>query len=94
MTTDQMPLVLNDYENARLSPDGSFCLGFTLYQDKPSNRSPKSPGTYEWSGYFNTKFFIDPAEQLVFTGMTQIAGFSNNQLWEELYALIYEGIVD
>jgi len=92
MTSDQMPLVINDYENYPKNPDGSFCLGFTLYQDGPNKRSPKSAGTYEWGGYFNTKFFIDPKEQLVFTGMTQIAGFQDNQFWNELYAIIYEGI--
>lgn len=92
MTTDQMPIVINDYESYPKGPDGSFCLGFTLYQDKPSKRSPKSPGTYEWGGYFNTKFFIDPSEQLVFTGMTQISGFNENSFWDGLYDLIYEGL--
>ncbi len=89
---DQMPIVINDYENYPKGKDGSFCLGFTLYQDKPTKTSPKSPGTYEWSGYFNTKFFIDPAEQMVFTGMTQISGFNQPQFWNGLYELIYEGL--
>lgn len=92
MLEDQMPKVINDYENYPKGSDGSFCLGFTLYQDKPTKKSPKSPGTYEWGGYFNTKFFIDPAQQMVFTGMTQIANFGGNDFWDGLYELIYEGI--
>ena len=92
MLEDQMPKVINDYENYPKGSDGSFCLGFTLYQDKPTKKSPKSPGTYEWGGYFNTKFFIDPAQQMVFTGMTQIANFSGNDFWDGLYELIYEGV--
>jgi CubicO group peptidase (beta-lactamase class C family) len=94
MTTDQLPMVINDYERYPKGSDGSFCLGFTLYQDKDSKRSPKSPGTYEWGGYFNTKFFIDPEEQMVFTGMTQISGFNGNGFWDELYGLIYDGVDD
>jgi CubicO group peptidase (beta-lactamase class C family) len=92
MLEDQMPLVINDYENYPKGRDGSFCLGFTLYQDKPNKRSPKTPGTYEWGGYFNTKFFIDPKKELVFTGMTQVADFRGNGFWNGLYELIYEGI--
>lgn len=92
MTSDQMPLVINDYDNYPKSDNASFSLGFMLYTDGPNKQSPKSSGTYEWGGYFNTKFFIDPKQQLVFTGMTQIAGFQDNDFWDDLYELIYSGL--
>ncbi len=92
MTTDQKPKVLTNYDPNGGQPNGSFCLGFTLYQDKSSNTSPKSPGTYEWGGYFNTKFFIDPAEEMIFVGMTQIVPFQDNAFWEDMYKLIYASI--
>lgn len=92
MTRDQMPEVINNYEQYPQGPDGSFALGFQLYQDKPSKKSPKSPGTYEWSGYFNTQFFIDPSEQMVFVGLTQINGFNQRSFWNEMYQMIYAGI--
>lgn len=92
MTKDQLPTVINDYENYPKGSDGGFALGFQLYQDKPTKVSPKSPGTYEWGGYFNTKFFIDPAEQMVFVGMTQVNGFQYPEFWNEMYELIYQGI--
>ena len=94
MTKDQLPKIINDYENYPKGPDGSFALGFQLYQDKPTKRSPKSPGTYEWSGYFNTKFFIDPAEEMIFVGMTQISGFNQSSFWNEMYEMIYEALKD
>ena len=94
MTKDQLPEIINDYENYPKGPDGSFALGFQLYQDKPTKRSPKSPGTYEWSGYFNTKFFIDPAEEMIFVGMTQISGFNQSSFWNEMYEMIYEALKD
>jgi len=92
MTKDQFPKVLNDYETNGWKNGSSFALGFQLYLDSPNKKSPKSPGTYEWGGYFNTKFFIDPKEQLVFVGMTQIVPFQSPQFWEEIYALIYDSI--
>jgi len=93
MSRDQMPDVITNYKPDRYQAIGSsFGLGFTVYLDSPTKRSPKSPGTYEWSGYFNTKFFIDPQEQMIFVGMTQIAGFNDNAFWEDMYKLIYEAI--
>jgi len=92
MTEDQMPKVLTGNGFNPFQNDGSFCLGFTLYQDRDTKRSPKSPGTYEWGGYFNTKFFIDPAEEMIFVGMTQIVPFQDNDFWEDMYKLIYESV--
>jgi len=95
MSRDQMPDVINDYKPDRYQMIGSaFALGFTVYLDSPTKKSPKSPGTYEWGGYFNTKFFIDPQEEMIFVGMTQIAGFNDNAFWEDMYKLIYESIKD
>lgn len=93
MSRDQMPDVITNYKPDRYQASGSsFGLGFTVYLDSPTKRSPKSPGTYEWGGYFNTKFFIDPQEQMIFVGMTQIAGFNDNAFWEDMYKLIYQAI--
>lgn len=92
MTKNQLPIVINDYENYPKGSDGGFALGFQLYEDLPTKKSPKSPGTYEWGGYFNTKFFIDPKEQMIFVGMTQVSGFNDNQFWNELYELVYNAI--
>ena len=91
MTKDQMPMVINDYDPER-NPGSSFALGFTVYLDSPNKRSPKNPGTYEWGGYFNTKFFIDPSEQLIFVGMTQVVPFQHPQFWNEVYDAIYEAV--
>lgn len=90
MSRDQMPDVITGYEP---NQSGSgFALGFSVYKDSPNKKSPKSPGTYEWGGYFNTKFFIDPAEEMVFVGMTQIVPFNDNAFWEDMYRLIYESV--
>lgn len=95
MSRDQMPDVITNYNPDRNQAIGSsFGLGFTVYLDSPTKRSPKSPGTYEWGGYFNTKFFIDPKEEMVFVGMTQIAGFNGGSFWEDMYKLVYDALED
>ncbi|RMG83285.1 MAG: class A beta-lactamase-related serine hydrolase, partial [Bacteroidetes bacterium] len=56
MTADQL-ISLNEkgtgYSNI---PGLSFGLGFAIRTEEAQAVSPKSPGTFEWSGYFNTKF--------------------------------------
>ena len=92
MSSDQLPEVLDDIRFNPFQRNGSFALGFQLYQDKESKVSPKSPGTYEWGGFFNTKFFIDPEQQLIFVGMTQINSFQHNDFWDDMYQKIYDGL--
>jgi CubicO group peptidase (beta-lactamase class C family) len=89
MTSDQL-ILLNEkgtgYSNI---PGITFGLGFALKTKEGTAHDHKSAGTYEWGGYFNTKFFIDPEEDLVFVGMTQIVPFRRNDFWDKMYAIIY-----
>lgn len=94
MTGDQM-IRLNQLGNGYSNrPGETYCLGFSLVTDQGKGIGMKSPGTYEWAGYFNTKFFIDPKEQLIFVGMTQILGTRHGELWDRLTALMYSAIED
>jgi CubicO group peptidase (beta-lactamase class C family) len=94
MTSDQMIRLNEQGKGMSNRPGETMCLGFSLIKPEGNGINSKSPGTYEWGGYFNTKFFIDPQEQLIFSGMTQIAPFPNNEFWDRLYALIYSAIED
>jgi len=75
-------------------PGVTFGLGFRLYADEGEGASMKSVGTYEWGGYFNTKFFIDPKEELIFVGMSQIVPFQRPDFWDRMYNMIYASIID
>lgn len=94
MTGDQ--LILQNRENKGFSsiPGETFCLGFALLTDEGRGLSLKTPGTYEWGGYFNTKFFIDPEEEMIFVGMTQIVPFQRPDFWDRLTSIIYGSIAD
>ena len=75
-------------------PGFTYGLGFALTTDQGTSITPKSSGTYEWGGVFNTKFFIDPEEDLIFVGMTQILPFQRRDFWNKLYAILYGSIMD
>ncbi len=94
ITSDQMIELNKKGTGFSKSPGVTFGLGFSLLTEDAKGRSSKSPGTYEWGGYFNTKFFIDPQEELIFVGMTQIVPFNHGDFWHKMYAIIYGAIDD
>ncbi|MFK8007631.1 MAG: serine hydrolase domain-containing protein [Saprospiraceae bacterium] len=92
MTSDQLILLNKNGTGYSKTPGITYGLGFALKTDEGTAHDHKSAGTYEWGGYFNTKFFIDPEEELVFVGMTQIVPFQRNDFWDKMYAIIYGAI--
>lgn len=94
MTADQLITLNGEGKGFSRLPGKTYCLGFELLTEAGNGLSPKSPGTYEWGGYFNTKFFIDPAEDLIFVGMTQIVPFRHGEFWERLTPIVYGAIVE
>ncbi len=94
MTSDQLQLQNRTGKGISKRPGITFGLGFRLLTDEGAGWSSKSPGTYEWGGYFNTKFFIDPKEQLTFVGMTQVLPNKRPEFWDRLTAMIYAAIDD
>jgi len=94
ITSDQMIELNKKGTGFSKSPGVTYGLGFSLLTEEAKGRSSKSPGTYEWGGYFNTKFFIDPQEELIFVGMTQIVPFNHGDFWNKMYAIIYGAIDD
>ena len=94
MTSDQLAVQNSEGKGISKSPGVTFNLGYLLTTDEANGANSKSPGTYEWGGYFNTKFFIDPTEDLIFVGMTQIVPFPHGEFWDRMYAIIYGSIDD
>ena len=92
MTSDQLILLNEKGEGYSKTPGVTYGLGFALTTEQGTAVTPKSPGTYEWGGLFNTRFFIDPEEELVFVGMTQIVPFQRRDFWNKLYAILYGAI--
>ena len=92
MTSDQLILQNREGKGMSWRPGHTYGLGFALYTDEGKGINAKSPGTFEWGGYFNTKYFIDPAEELTFVGMTQILPFTHQEFWDRLTTMIYASL--
>lgn len=94
MTADQLIVQNRNGKGYSPIPGLTYGLGFALRTKEATGVGAKSPGTYEWGGYFNTKFFIDPEEEMIFVGMTQVLPFVRQEFWERLYTVIYGAIED
>jgi CubicO group peptidase (beta-lactamase class C family) len=55
-------------------PGQSFGLGFGVITDPAQVGVISSKGEYSWGGIANTKFWIDPEEDLIVVFMTQVLG--------------------
>lgn len=94
MTADQMIVLNREGKGFSKTPGYTYCLGFSLITEPAKGMDSKSVGTYEWGGYFSTKFFIDPKEELIFVGMTQVAPNDYGYFWSRITTLIYSSIQD
>lgn len=92
MTSDQLMLPNANGTGFSQKPGLTYGLGFALKTEGGTAWNPKSDGTYEWGGVFNTKFFIDPEEDMIFVGMTQILPFTRPDFWDRMYAIIYGAV--
>jgi CubicO group peptidase (beta-lactamase class C family) len=92
MTSDQIISQNQQGKGISNRPGETFCLGFALLTDPAQGISSKSPGTYDWGGYYTTNFFIDPKEHLIFVGMMQIKSFQHGEFYDRLAAILYSAI--
>ena len=94
MTSDQLAGLNQERKGYSTTPGKTMSLGFGLLTEEATGLDSHSPGTYYWSGYFSTQFFIDPKEDLLFVGMTQVRPFRHGDFYDRLTAIIYGAIED
>ena len=63
-----------EYPASHLYPGQSFGLGAGVITDPAQAGVSSSKGEYSWGGIANTKFWIDPEEDLVVVFMAQVLG--------------------
>lgn len=61
-----------EYPASHLYPGQSFGLGFGVITDPGQSQVISSRGEYSWGGAANTKFWLDPEEDLVAIFMSQV----------------------
>jgi CubicO group peptidase (beta-lactamase class C family) len=63
-----------EYPASHLYPGQSFGLGAGVITDPAQAQVISSQGEYSWGGIANTKFWIDPEEDLIVVFMSQVMG--------------------
>jgi len=63
-----------EYPASHLYPGQSFGLGAGVITDPAQAQVISSKGEYSWGGIANTKFWIDPEEDLIVVFMSQVMG--------------------
>ncbi len=71
-----------------------FGLGFSVVMDAARSAVIGSEGSYAWGGAASTLFWIDPAEELIVIGLTQLMPSSAYPIRQELKPQIYGALVD
>jgi CubicO group peptidase (beta-lactamase class C family) len=75
-------------------PGQSFGLGVAVQKENGSSGLLGSPGTYGWSGAYNSYFRIDPKEELILILMVQRTPGNNLELHYGFQNLVMQAIVD
>ncbi len=73
---------------------GGFGLGFGVTEEIGWSGLPGSPGAYTWGGAYHSTFWVDPAEELVVSYMTQVIPAQGLDDHQRIRALVYQALVD
>ena len=85
----------NEYPASHLYPGQSFGLGAGVITDPAQAGVISSKGEYSWGGIANTKFWIDPEEDLVVVFMTQVLGTPHSDRHRfDLKVATYQALTD
>jgi CubicO group peptidase (beta-lactamase class C family) len=87
MTADHLGGVESD------EPDG-FGLGLSHARAPGVSGDAASEGTFGWSGFYTTRFWVDPEEQLVGVVMTQTYPYNSHRVLDRIRAMAYQAIAD
>ena len=94
-TVDLMTSVFVPASTPGRSPGEAFGLGVRVVTDSAARETLVSPGTFGWSGAFNTHFFVDPREDLVAIFMTQVSGLGLRfQVRNDFETAVMQALVD
>ena len=77
--------------NLACEPGRSELLGVSVVTDPVARRSLVSKGSFGWSGFYGTYFWVDPEENLVALLMVQTY---SNDAWFEFESTVMQAVVD
>jgi CubicO group peptidase (beta-lactamase class C family) len=85
-----LPLKMGD----ELMPGLGFGLGYSVILDISQANIMGSAGTFQWGGWANTHFWIDPQEELIGILMLQYVPSGTYPITNDFRALVYQAIIE
>ena len=82
---------LNTNSHPGRPPGEGFGLGVSVVSDPVARRSLVSEGSFGWSGFYGTYFWVDPQENLVALLMVQTY---DNDSWFEFESAVMQAVVE
>ena len=71
-----------------------FGLGFAIISEKGAAKSMISEGRYNWSGFFNTVFWVDPKQKTVAVLLTQVSPSKSYGLFDKFQNIVNQAIIE
>jgi CubicO group peptidase (beta-lactamase class C family) len=93
-TMNHLPPYLLPYGVSAPKNGMGFGLGVSVVMDLAQYGNIGSVGLYGWDGAANTRFWVDPAEQLIGILMSQSQPVFHSQLLDDFQKLVYQSIDD
>jgi len=90
MMTDHLPPEVEGWDR----PGSGFGFGGQVVTDPVQWADYGSPGRFSWGGAASTFFWVDPAEELAAVLMLQLVPAFSSRITDDLYASVYQAIVE
>ena len=94
MTVNRVPDALLPIGFGSPQPGRGWTLGFCVVMDADASPLPVSEGAFWWDGSSGTRFFIDPAEDMVTVIMAAASPARGNGFREGFVEAVYEALID
>jgi CubicO group peptidase (beta-lactamase class C family) len=97
MMSNHLPQALMDHGflagHQRIRPGFGFGFNGVVFTDPALAGVPVGKGTYHWDGAAGTWFWVDPANDLIFVGMTQFLSYTGPPLQAMTQMLMADAIL-
>ncbi len=71
-----------------------FGLGYAIVTDLGPAATPRSEGSYYWSGAYGTIFWVDPEEEVIGILMQQLRPYVHLNVRPDMASMTYQAIID
>ena len=75
-------------------PGYGFGLGYAVVTDLGPAATPRSEGSFYWSGAFGTIFWVDPVEEIIGIVMQQLRPYTHINVRPDMASMTYQALID